>query len=484
MISPDILQKLRDIVGEEHVDNSPVNTYIYGADSSLHRHPPDVVVQPHTPEEISEIMKLANENLIPVVPRGAGTGLTGMAVPIKGGILLDMTLMDRILEIKVEDLNCTVEPGVIYADLNNALKSYGYFFPPSPGSGDVCTIGGMVAGNASGMRAIKYGATRDYVIGLEFVLPTGEIVNVGTRTIKNASGYHLEKLLVGSEGTLAIVTKVTLRISLLPKKRGLVVGTFNGLEEAGNAISAVIAGGIVPSALEIMDKNCLHAVIDATHAPLPRADGLVIAELDGSIEELDEDMPKVAEIFKKKGAGTVEYSRDPEKMEKIWESRKAVLPSLSRLGEKVSVMVPDDMSIPISQLGKAAASFEATAEKYGITLGTYGHAGDGNLHTRILIDPLDTGDWERLEKALDEIYRAAQALGATTSGEHGIGISKARYFKWERGGMPMELMRRIKHVFDPNNILNPGKIFEGSGDVFEDSRYASALRMLETEKEQ
>ncbi|OYT62497.1 FAD-binding oxidoreductase [Thermoplasmatales archaeon ex4484_30] len=467
----DVLQKLAKIVGDENVLSSPADLYAYGFDASIHHAMPDVVLKVSNSKQVEKIVKLAYEEEIPIIPRGAGTALCGQCIPIHGGIILDMTAMNVIKEIRVEDLYCVVEPGVIYEKLNRELAKENFFFPPTPGSGDVCTIGGMVAVNASGMRAIKYGATRDYVLGMEVVLPNGKKVHFGTRTIKNSSGYQLERLMVGSEGTLGVITEVTIRILPLPEKRAVALASFPSLEKAGEGVANIIASSLLPSGLEIMDSVCIQAVNKAMNIGLPQAEAVLLVEVDGAESVVKRDVVKVAEICKKSGATSVKFAYESEEMLKLWKGRKGVLPSLSRYGEKmVSVSLADDMSVPISNIPKAIMSFQKVAKKYGIIIGTYGHAGDGNLHTKVLIDPLAEKSWEKAEKAVDEIYKAVLSLGGTVSGEHGIGISKAPWMQKERKEM-LSVMEAIKKAIDPKNIMNPGKMMQWKGSIIAYVRY-------------
>jgi len=460
-----IVDEIRKIVDESRVLTDKSDLYAYGFDASIHHAMPDVVVRVKNAEEVEKIVGIANQYLIPVVARGAGTGLSGQAVPIEGGILLDMTSMNRIKEIHIEDLYCVVEPGVIYAKLNEALAEYGFFFPPSPGSGDVCTIGGMIAANASGMRAIKYGATRDYILGMEVVFPHGR-VRFGSRTLKNSAGYQIERLMVGSEGTLGIITEATLRVSPLPEKRGVALASFDDVVKAGEGVAAIIGSGLIPSALEIMDHVCIQAVNNAMGVGLPDVEAILLIEADGKEGEVRENIKKVAEILKGR-AKNIEFTYDDEEMANLWKGRKGVLPSLSRYGEdRVSVSLADDMCVPISKIPYAIKEFQEIAKKYNIIIGTYGHAGDGNLHTKVLINPKEEDEWKRAEKAVAEIYKAVERLGGIASGEHGIGISKA---PWINGDV--ETMEMIKKAIDPNNIMNPGKMTQWKGSIISHLRY-------------
>ncbi|MCQ5375120.1 MAG: FAD-binding oxidoreductase [Methanomassiliicoccales archaeon] len=466
-----LLAQIRSIVGEKNFSTRIADLYTYGFDASIHHRTPDVVVQPRTTEQVSRILRFANENRIPVLARGGGTGLCGSAVPIKGGIVMDMTKMNQIKEIRVEDLYCVVGPGVIYDKLNEALAPYGFFFPPTPGSGEACTIGGMVATNASGMRAIKYGATRDYVLGLEVVLANGEVIRTGTRTIKNSSGYQLERLFVGSEGTLGIITEVTLRIAPKPKKSAMAVAAFDSLEKAGRCVSAIIAKPLIPSAIELMDRICIKAVNKTMHVGFPDCEALCLIEVDGDPKVVEDEVKEVHTICKEIGAISVEFSTDPKQMAKWTAGRKAVLPALSRYGDEyVSVSLADDMSVPISKIPETVVAFQKIAERNNVIVGTYGHAADGNLHTKMLLNPLSEESWKNGEKAVAEIFEAVIAVGGTVTGEHGVGISKAPYMKKERESI-LGVMKAIKQTLDPNNILNPGKLMEWEGSIIRYLRY-------------
>ena len=460
-----VLHALQEIFDDNQLIIDEVERYAYGFDASIHHALPDIVVRPKTSEEVEAIVRIANTFKTPIIARGAGTALCGQAVPINGGILLDMTSMNAIKEIKIEDLYCIVEPGVIYGELNKHLEKRGFFFPPTPGSGDVCTIGGMIGANASGMRAIKYGATRDYVLGMEVVFPHGK-VRFGGKTLKNSAGYQVDRLIVGSEGTLGIVTEVTLKIAPIPEKRAVALASFDDVVKAGEGVAAIIAGGMLPSALEIMDQVCIRAVNKAMGIGLPDTEALLLIEVDGKIEEVKTSIKKIASIIEKI-ATKIEFTDDEEKMLILWKGRKGVLPSLSRYGDDmVSVSLADDMCVPMSNVPKAIKAFQQIAEKYGIVIGTYGHAGDGNLHTKVLINPNKEENWLDAEKAVDEIFRTVIELGGISSGEHGIGITKA---PWLNGDVvTMEL---IKKALDPNNIMNPGKIMQWKSSVISHLRY-------------
>ncbi|MEM2892006.1 MAG: FAD-binding oxidoreductase [Thermoplasmata archaeon] len=466
-----ILEELERIVGKERMSTKTADLYVYGFDASIHHKNPHVVVRPVSALEVSEIVKLANRTRTPVVPRGAGTAMCGHTVPLKGGIIVDLTLMNRIKEVRIEDLYCVVEPGVVYDKLNAVLGKHGFWFPTSPGSGEACTIGGMVVTNASGMRAIKYGATRDYVLGLEVVLPTGEIIHTGTRTLKNSSGYQLDRLMVGSEGTLGIVTEITLKLAFKPKASAMTLAAFNSLYDAGKCVSNIIKKPLMPSAIELMDDITIKAVNKCMNVGLPDAAAILMIEVDGHPAAVEDELKIVEQICRESGAVSTEATRDKKRIDYWTYARKAIMPSLSRYGEKfVSVALADDMSVPISKIPDAVVAFHEIAERNGVIVGTYGHSADGNLHTKMLVEPYSEDSWRRGEKAVSEIYDKVIELGGTVTGEHGVSITKAPYMKKERADS-LKAMKAIKKALDPKNIMNPGKMFDWEGNVIAHLRY-------------
>lgn len=471
-IDQKVIEELEKVVGKDRISTSPAVLYTYGFDSSIYHHNPDVVVQPISTEEVSEIMKIAYKYEVPVTPRGAGTGLCGAAVPIMGGIVVAMQKMNKIKKISVNDNWVDVEAGVVYNDLNNELAKYGFFFPPSPGSAEACQVGGMVATNASGMRAVKYGATRDFVLGLTFVKANGDIVRCGTRTIKDASGYQLARLMVASEGTLGIITEITFKITTKPKKSASCLCAFDSVVDAGECIAAIIAKPLIPASCELMDKVSIDAVNKARGNPLPDVNALIIVEVDGETDEvIQRDLKIVEEVAKSQKSVSVTPSFDAKEIAKWTDARKSVLASLSVLKPGyVSVSLADDMGVPVSQVPKAVEFFQQTAEKYNVTIATYGHASDGNLHTKMVIDPTREDEWERGFKAVDEIFAKCVELGGTVTGEHGVGISKALNFQEERA-TEIDCIKGIKQVFDPKNILNPGKADQWKGTPLRNLRY-------------
>lgn len=465
-----IIDILQDIVGEAYVSTSTAELYAYSTDAGIHRSMPDAVVRPGTTEEVSRIVKLANEYLFPVIPRGAGTALCGHSVPVKGGVIIDMQRMNRIKEVHIEDLYVIVEPGVVHQNLNEELKKYGFFIP-GPSSSNVANIGGMIATNASGGNAVKYGATRDYVLGLEVVFPTGEIAALGTRTLKNSAGYQLERLMCGMEGTLGFITEATLKVVPLPEKSAVAVAVFDTLEAAGQCVSNIIAKPIIPSGLELMSNVCIQAINKAVDLGLPEKDAILLIEVDGSANDIGNQIVKVSEICTSSGALSVDFTDDPVRMEELWKGRKAMIPALCKYDDElVTVMLADDMAVPMSRIPETIRAFENISDKYDIIIASYGHSGDGNLHTKVLMDPTSKSHWDQAEKAVVEIYNKVMEVGGTVTGEHGVAITKAPFFIKERASS-INAMKIIKRGLDPNNIMNPYKIMDWDENFITHLRY-------------
>jgi glycolate dehydrogenase FAD-linked subunit len=451
-----IKKALVDIVGEENFTDSLIDLVSYSYDASEHSHRPSCAVWAETPEQVSEILKLADTERIPVIPRGAGTGLSGMSVPIEGGIVLDLNHMNKILKISIEDRLAVVQPGVVYDDLERALVPHGFFFPPDPASGKVCTLGGNVATNAGGLKGAKYGTTRDYVLGLQVVLTDGRIMRTGSKTMKSVSGYDMTRLLVGSEGTLGVVTEITLKISPRPTATSTALATFGNLEDAGRALSETMYSGIIPSALEILGRKTILAINQNTDLGLPEVDAIILVETDGyTREETDYQMNKVIKVFKKNNADDIKQAKAKEEAEKLWAARKSAYAVLARIKTH---FVLEDITVPMSKIAEMLKGVEAIAERHNIQIATYGHAGDGNLHPQILYDGYDPEQVKSMEEATAELFKLSIDLGGTLTGEHGIGLSKASFMTLEHDPVAMDMMRSVKRLFDPNNILNPGKM--------------------------
>lgn len=429
---------------------------------------PDVVVFVDSTEDIKKILSIAFQHGVPVVPRGAGTSLSGQVVPTNGGIVLDMTRMNTVLEVCTSELYCTVEPGVVYSELNKMLENHGFFFAPAPGSGDICTIGGMVGNNASGIRTVKYGATRDLVIGLKVVLPGGKIIEAGGRTLKNASGYNVEKIFVGSEGTLGVFTEIRLRVHPLPESKSMIISCFDSVKTLSSAILRIFSSGRTPSSVEIIDRRCLSS-IRKKYVDFPEGDAVLMIESDGHKASVREDIRKISSILSMKG-GKCEIIDDEFEIENIWSMRKDILPLMARNGNLHSVPLCDDISVPLKYGGNFLEYLRMIEENFGVIIGAYGHAGEGNFHLKIMIDPLSRNAWDDAVSISDKIYRYALQLGGGTSGEHGIGITKGKYFRWERKTL-IEYMRDMKKIMDPTGIMNPGKIFDAPEDILYMNRF-------------
>jgi glycolate oxidase len=452
-LTPEILNQLSRIVGSEHVLSDDEARSIYGKDETEDlSFPPEIIVKPKTAEQVSRIFILANKNVIPVTPRGGGTGLSGGSLSVYGGICLSMEKFDRIIEIDNKNYQAIVEPGVITQKFQEELESQGLFYPPDPASRGSCHLGGNLAECAGGPRAVKYGVTKDYVLGIEAVLPTGEIINTGARVLKNVSGYNLTQLIIGSEGTLAVITKIIFRLIPLPKQRKVILVAFTSLEESAAAVASIFQRGITPSAMEFMEKSAVKAAEDRLGKKFPngQAGAQLLIEVDGNYEEgLNKDIEIIAEVVEAHNAIDVLLAEDRQKIEDVWALRR----SMGEAVKSISTYKEEDTVVPRANLPQLVKGVKEICAKYGISSICYGHAGDGNVHVNILKDKLDDATWEKhLDTAIREI-------GGTISGEHGIGYSQKSYLPIALSPIELKLMKDIKRTFDPNNILNPGKIF-------------------------
>ena len=455
----EVLKRLKKIVGDRYVSIDAATLKAYAYDVSFYKGTPDFVVRPETASEISKIVKLANEYRIPIIPRGAGSGTTGGAVPIKGGIVVDVTRMNRILKIDTANLQVVVEPGVVHAKLNRELSKLGYFFPPDPGSTEIATIGGLIANGGSGMRSVKYGTVKDYILALEVVLPTGEIVEFGNKALKTTSGYDLPRLFAGSEGTLGIITKAVLKVLPKPQVTSTALAAFEDVEDAGKAVVNTFSSGIIPSAIEILDKTALKAVkcYDKT-IDIPIVDAILLFEVDGSPSGVREEIAKIAEVCRKSGAIEVRVASSDEEREKIWAARSLVGAAITSLDPKrVRIYEGEDITVPISKVPEMLKTLRKIGEKYQMKIVTFGHIGSGNLHPAILVDLNSEEELNKMRKAVYEIQMTALKLGGTITGEHGVGLTRANFMEMEHG-KAFEVMKLIKKTLDPNNIMNPYKM--------------------------
>jgi len=457
MLDRVIVKQLRNITGQGMVFEDKETRICYSYDATNIKYLPDLIIFPQTPREISAVLKLANESRFPVIPRGAGTGFTGGAIPVEGGVVLVLTKMNRILQIDPANLLAIVEPGVVTFDLQREVEKIGLFYPPDPASLKSSTIGGNVAECAGGPRAVKYGTTKDYVMGLEVVLPTGEIISTGVQTVKGVVGYDLTKLLVGSEGTLGIITKIILRLLPLPKAKRTMLAIFPTIDSAANTVSQIISSKILPTTLEFMDNACIRCVEDYLHMGLPvQAGALLIIEVDGAPEVLSGEIEEIKKICQANQSLETKVAQNNEEAEELWKARRAVSAAVVKLNP---TKINEDITVPRSRVPDILRLVEGIAKKHNLIIVNFGHAGDGNIHANVMIDKRKPGEEERAHEAVREIFAAAIELGGTLSGEHGIGITKAPYISLELGDMGVEVMKRIKKAFDPHNILNPGKIF-------------------------
>jgi len=455
------IERLRRIVGNNNASDNVADLYVYSSDASVHQAMPSVVVRPKTIGEVQKIMRYANKNKIPVIPRGAGSSTSGHTVPIDGGIVMDLKRMNCILEIRPKDMLVKVEPGVVDDDLNSALKPYGLFYPPAPASSRIATIGGEIGANASGIRSVKYGATRDYVLGMKVVLANGDLVNLGSNTRVHSAGYQLERLIVGSEGTLGIVVEATMRIVPIPKFRCLAIANFDKLEDAGNAISDIISSGAQPSMLELMDGIGIVAVNKALGLGLQEVGAIILFEADGNVKEaVDYEIQKMKEICEKHNGFDIEMSYDLQERTRIYSGRKKLFASLSRYKEGIICTdLADDMGVPNSKIAETAIKIHEIAKRNNVIMAVYGHCGSGVVHTKIMLDPKKKSQWKDAEHVVEELYDYVHSAGGVTSAEHGIALSKAPSWKKARKDV-IPVMKAIKKALDPDNILNPHKLMD------------------------
>lgn len=464
-MKPEDIEEVKKIVKMGRVLTDESDLFSYSFDASFGTYLPDLVVQTKSVTELAALVKLANRKRIPVYPRGQSTCLSGGPLPVKGGMVFDLSVMNDVLEIDEEDLIAVVSPGVLTADIHRAAEKKGLMYPPDPSSSHVSTIGGNLAENSGGPRGLKYGVTKDYVIGLEVIVPEGEIIKTGGRTVKNVTGYDLTKLIVGSEGTLGIITKAILRLLPKPPASETVMAVFDSLVDAGGAISKILSSGILPAKMELMDQASIIAVENYEPSNLPvDAEAIILLELDGHPVAVKDEVQQVAELCKAVGAREIRIPGNEAEKAEIWRARKLVSPAIVRIKP---TKISEDATVPRSKIPDMCARLQEIRRKYNIHLVVFGHAGDGNLHPNIIADKNDKEEMKRVEEAIAEIFAAAVELGGTLSGEHGIGTMKAPFMEMELGAVGLDMMRRIKQVWDPNNIMNPGKIFPEPGQKLE-----------------
>ncbi|WP_018922079.1 FAD-binding oxidoreductase [Salsuginibacillus kocurii] len=457
------IEQLHTLFPSERFFTSTADLYSYSFDASFGEYIPEVICQPLHVEEISTVVKKANEWKVPIYPRGSATSLSGGPLPVKGGIVLDMSQMKDTLTIDQENMIATVSPGVLTADIHRAAEEVGLFYPPDPSSALISTIGGNLLENSSGPKGLKYGTTKEYVIGLEVVTPTGEIVKTGGKTVKNVTGFDLTRLIVGSEGLLGIVTEATLRLIPKPQAQKTLLATFHSPVDCGKAITEVLRHGVLPAAMELMDNACIRAVEHFQPSGLPiDAGALLILEVDGTDVSTENEIGHCQTICEHAGAISVQVANNEEERAAIWKARKMVSPAVTELGP---TKISEDATVPRGKIPEMMERLQEIRERYQLNLVVFGHAGDGNLHPNIITDKRNTEEMKRVEDAVSDIFETAVELGGTLSGEHGIGLLKAPYLEMEYGTAGVNLMKSIKHAWDPNHVLNPGKMFAEEGQT-------------------
>lgn len=453
-----LLRQLRAIVGKPNVLDAPEDLLIYGYDATPAGpiSAPEAVILPGDAGQVAAVVRLAAEAGLPLVARGAGTGLTGGARPLRGGLVLSTQRMNRIVAIDEENLQAVVQPGVVTEHLQNSVAARGLFYPPDPQSRATCTIGGNLAENAGGPRALKYGVTRTHVLAAEVVLAGGQLVRLGARTVKSVAGYDLLSLLVGSEGTLGVFTEATLRLLPMPRARHTLLALFTSLQPASRAVVEVMRAGILPSAVEFMDGAALRCVEEYEPCGLPEsAQALLIVEVDGGRAQVAEDASVIDGVLHRAGAVEVRLARSDAEAADLWKARRAAGPALARIAP---LKVNEDIVVPLAQLPRAVDGIQKLAAEYRAHCAIFGHAGDGNLHVNFMADPARPGEVARVEEAVSRMFELVVSLGGSITGEHGVGITKQAFLGLEIAEPVLDVMRRIKQQLDPAGIMNPGKV--------------------------
>ena len=454
---PEVLAKLRSIVGEEHVIADPEKVEPYGADAVKEKFPPEAVVFPESTEQMVAILKLANEYLFPVTARGGGVGYTGGAVPVDGGIVIGTDRMNQIIEISADDLYAVCQPGITTFELQQAVEKQGLMFAPDPASYKDSFIGGNIAENAGGMRTPKYGVTKHHVLGLELVTATGEIIRTGGKTVKNVVGFDLTGLMCGSEGMLGIITEATLKLLPMPEATSTVRANFRSMEAACKVLTKFTPEGLLPMAMEVIDKYCVAAIEENFAFGLSKEAGaILLVAVDGSREEVERNAETIERIIGANGGFDILRAKSKEEEDKLWDVRRAISPSLMKYG---TLKINEDVVVPRSKVPELVAGVEQIGKRHNTFVANFGHAGDGNIHVNFVIDRDDPAAVARARECVSETFQLSVALGGTISGEHGIGYVKSQYLSYAIDKPTLEIMKGIKKVFDPNGILNPGKMF-------------------------
>ncbi|MBW3112131.1 MULTISPECIES: glycolate oxidase subunit GlcD [Bacillaceae] len=458
MITSDIKKKFIGIVGEDNYRDTPAEKLVYSYDATPnYQSMPDAVIVPRSTNEVAEIVKICHEHGIPIVPRGSGTNLCAGTCPTEGGLVLLFTHMNNILELDEENLTITVQPGVVTLDLIHAVEAKGLFYPPDPSSMKISTIGGNINENSGGLRGLKYGVTRDYVLALEAVLPNGDIIRTGGKLAKDVAGYDLTRLFVGSEGTLCVITEATLKLVPMPEAKQTMLALYQDIEAAAKSVSNIISNRIIPTTLEFLDQPTLEVVEDFAKIGLPTdVKAVLLIEQDGPPEVVARDMKRMEEVCLQNDAVSVQLAKTEIEADALRTARRSALSALARLKPTT---ILEDATVPRSEIAKMVKAINDIAERHGVKICTFGHAGDGNLHPTVATDTRDRDEMERVEAAFEEIFAHAIELGGTITGEHGVGMMKAPYLEWKLGAEGINAMKMIKQSFDPNNIMNPNKVF-------------------------
>jgi glycolate oxidase len=458
MLDSKVIDALAAIVGNENIEISNMARVAYSYDATPNfQSMPDAVVAPRNTKEISEILKLCNAHQIPIVPRGSGTNLCAGTTPLAGGIVMLFRHMNQILEIDENNLTITVQPGVITLEMMQEVEARGFFYPPDPSSMKISTMGGNINENSGGLRGLKYGVTRDYVLGLEIVLPNGDVFRTGGKLAKDVAGYDLTRLFVGSEGTLGIITEATLKIIPKPETKKTMLVLYEDIDNAAQAVSAIIANKIIPATLEFMDQPTIEVVEQYTQIGLPTdVKAILLIEQDGPEEVVNRDIKRMSHICEDFNAVSVRIAKDEQEADALRTARRSALSALARLRPTT---ILEDATVPRSEIAPMVRAINDISKKYNVQICTFGHAGDGNLHPTCITDVRDKEELHRVEQALEEIFHKAIELGGTITGEHGVGAVKAPYLDLKLGQAGVQAMLAVKQAFDPNNIMNPGKVF-------------------------
>ncbi|MFX3618134.1 MAG: glycolate oxidase subunit GlcD [Sporolactobacillus sp.] len=451
-------ERLIEIIGAENVDDSTSGRLVYSYDATPnYQSLPDLVVAPRNTEEVAAVLRLCNETLTPVYSRGSGTNLCADTCPLHGGVVLLFKHLNKIMEFDKENLTITVQPGVITKTISDLVEREGLFYPPDPSSMKISTIGGNISENSGGLRGLKYGVTRDYVLALQIALPSGQLIRTGGKLTKDVAGYDLTRLFIGSEGTLGVITEATLKLIPKPESQKTLLALYQDIEAAGRSVSSIISHRMIPVTLEFLDQDTLRAVEGFAHIGLPTdVQAILLIVQDGPEEIVERDIHQIAEICRQEQAVEVKLASTEDEAEKLATARRSALSALARLKPTT---ILEDATVPRSEIAKMVRAIADIADKYKVRISTFGHAGDGNLHPTCLTDARNSEEMEQVEQAFAEIFEKAIELGGTLTGEHGVGVTKAPYLEWKIGEGGLEIMRGIKQSIDPNGIMNPGKVF-------------------------